>query len=60
MNETQNTCIVCGETGREGIVIVSEFICERCEAEMVHTDVRDEKYPFFISRLRQIWYKKNA
>ena len=54
------TCIICGETGREGITIVSEFICDHCESEMVHTDVLDDKYPFFINRLKQIWYKKNA
>lgn len=60
MDETVGTCIICGETGREGIVVVSEFICESCEAEMVRTDVLDEKYPFFIHRLKRIWYKKDA
>ncbi|WJH36348.1 sigma factor G inhibitor Gin [Paenibacillus aurantius] len=58
--QTGGTCIICGETGREGIHIVTEFICVECEAEMVQTDVRDEKYPFFIHQMRQIWYKKNA
>ncbi|WP_040953011.1 sigma factor G inhibitor Gin [Gorillibacterium massiliense] len=60
MEDIVNTCIICGETGRDGIVVVSEFICDRCESEMVRTDVCDEKYPFFITRLKQIWYKKNA
>jgi hypothetical protein len=26
----------------------------------VHTDVKDEKYPFFIHQMKQIWYKQNA
>jgi len=54
------SCIICGQTKLNGIVIISEFICESCEAEMVHTDVLDEKYPFFIHQMRQIWYRKNA
>ncbi|MVP02153.1 MULTISPECIES: sigma factor G inhibitor Gin [Paenibacillus] len=56
----QPKCIVCGETKQEGIQIVSEFICEACESEIVHTDVLDVKYSFFIRQLKQIFYKKNA
>jgi len=53
-------CIICGEERLEGIRIVTQFICEACESEMVRTDVKDEKYPFFIHQLRQIWVRKNA
>ncbi|WP_010279459.1 sigma factor G inhibitor Gin [Paenibacillus senegalensis] len=51
------TCIICEQQKDNGIQIVSEFICEACEKEMVHTDVKDEKYPFFIHQLKRIWYK---
>jgi hypothetical protein len=60
MEHKQETCIICGQSKKDGIFIISEFICDTCEAEMVRTDVRDEKYPFFIHQMRQIWYKKNA
>lgn len=60
MEETSEVCIICGETGKNGITIISGFICEDCEAEMVRTDVQDEKYPFFIHRLKAIWIQKNA
>lgn len=60
MEHKQETCIICGQSKQEGIFIISEFICQSCEEEMVRTDVRDEKYPFFIHQMRQIWYKKNA
>jgi len=55
-------CIICGEqkADGEGIRIVSEFICEACETEMVHTDVMDAKYPFFIHQMKQIFMEKNA
>ncbi|MBN2981198.1 MULTISPECIES: sigma factor G inhibitor Gin [Cohnella] len=54
------TCIICGEPKQEGITVVSEFICQSCEAEMVHTKVEDERYPFFVRRLRQIWVRFHA
>jgi hypothetical protein len=54
------TCIICGQPKETGIHIVSEFICESCESEMVHTKVEDERYPFFIRQLRQIWVRFHA
>lgn len=57
--EPRYKCIVCEQPKEEGIFIVSEFICTDCESEMVHTDVKDEKYPFFIHQLRQIWLQQN-
>ncbi|GGG24411.1 sigma factor G inhibitor Gin [Paenibacillus abyssi] len=56
----RHTCIICGIEKVEGIHIVSEFICESCENEMIQTDVKDAKYPFFIHQLKQIWVQKNA
>ena len=57
---SEMSCIICGQSKLNGIVIISEFICESCEAEMVHTDVHDEKYPYFIQQMRQVWYRKDA
>jgi hypothetical protein len=54
------TCIVCGQPKQEGITIVTEFICTSCEAEMVRTATDDEKYPFFVRRLRQLWTRSEA
>ncbi|MFD0870374.1 Inhibitor of sigma-G Gin [Chlamydia abortus] len=57
---SQTICIICGQQREDGIHIISQFICAACEEEIVHTDVQDEKYPFFIHQLRQIWYPKDA
>jgi hypothetical protein len=51
------TCIVCGESKNQGITVVTEFICTSCESEMVQTKVEDEKYPFFVRQLRQLWVR---
>ncbi|AJY74900.1 sigma factor G inhibitor Gin [Paenibacillus beijingensis] len=55
-------CIICEQQKpiHEGIHIVSEFICGSCEAEMVRTDVKDDKYPFYVHQLKQIWMQNNA
>ncbi len=52
-------CMICGAFVADGIWILSEFICDECESEIVQTDVQDEKYPFFIYQMRQL-YQKNA
>ncbi len=55
-------CIVCGQfkPQDQGLHIVSEFICGSCENEMVQTDVKDEKYPFYVHQMKQIWVHKNV
>ncbi|WP_340020650.1 sigma factor G inhibitor Gin [Paenibacillus sp. FSL K6-1096] len=58
--QTGQACIICGQEKEEGIVIVSHFICEDCESEMVHTEAEDAKYRFFIGRMKKINLMKNA
>ncbi|MBB6692491.1 sigma factor G inhibitor Gin [Cohnella xylanilytica] len=58
--EGTRTCMVCGQPKEEGIQIVTEFICTSCESEMVNTKVEDERYPFFVRQLRQLWVRFHA
>jgi hypothetical protein len=53
--QEKKCCIVCGNQQVLGISIYSSFICHSCEQEMIRTEVGDEKYPFFIQRMKQIW-----
>lgn len=53
-------CIICGRRETDGLRIAEEFICSACEREMVHTEVWDAKYPFFIHRMKQMWRQKDA
>lgn len=50
-------CIICGLKKYDGIKIHSGFICDACEEEIVHTEVSNEKYPFFIKKMKEIWLK---
>jgi predicted nucleic acid-binding Zn ribbon protein len=54
------SCIVCGEAKEEGISIWNQFICSECEQEMIHTEVEDKRYSYFINKLKTIWLKKDA
>ncbi|MEJ8546130.1 sigma factor G inhibitor Gin [Brevibacillus borstelensis] len=60
MERIAQRCIVCEEERLDGIAICEQFICQHCEQEMVHTDVQDAKYPFFIHQMRRIWLTKDA
>jgi hypothetical protein len=54
--ETWKTCMVCDQPKKDGITVASDFfICTSCENEMVNTSVDDEKYPFFVRRLKPLW-----
>jgi hypothetical protein len=48
-------CVVCSARTEEGIFIFDHFICRPCEAEMVETDVDEQKYAYFIARMRKLW-----
>lgn len=49
------TCMVCGESKEFGIRIISQFLCHECEREIVKTDAQDEKYQYYVERMKQIW-----
>ncbi|KIL39435.1 inhibitor of sigma-G Gin [Gordoniibacillus kamchatkensis] len=52
--------MICGQQKTDGIHILYGFICDSCELEIVRTDVMDDKYAFFVNRMKQIFYKKDA
>lgn len=60
MEQEERSCIICKQKKREGIKIYTQWICIACEHEIVQTDAKDPKYPFFIDRMKQIWYKRDA
>ena len=49
------TCMICCEQKEAGIRILTQFLCHECEREIVKTDVEDERYDYYISRMKRIW-----
>lgn len=47
-------CVICEEAKEEGIHLYTSFICTRCEYHMIHTDVREEKYKYYVEKLKNI------
>lgn len=50
-----HVCMICEQRGREGIHILSQFICLECEREIVNTGVDDDLYDYFVERMRALW-----
>lgn len=53
-------CIICDQEKVEGIEVWGHFICNDCEQEMVKTEVGDQRYRFFIHKLRKLWVKQKV
>lgn len=51
---TRQICQICQEEKKEGIVIYQAFICSECEQEMIMTEPEDERYQYFVKKLKAI------
>jgi len=47
-------CGICEEVKREGLKIYRLFICSDCERNMIHTEPREEKYAYYLTKLKNI------
>ncbi len=47
-------CIICEEPKMEGVRLHKSFICKSCEYNMVHTDVREVKYRYYVEKLKSL------
>ncbi|WP_162297934.1 sigma factor G inhibitor Gin [Halalkalibacillus sediminis] len=51
-NKSMKQCNICEDVTSEGFYLFLTFICSKCEQEMVHTSPEEEKYQYFIDRLK--------
>jgi len=56
MRETKvmERCGICEEKKAKGIHLYHLFICIECEYNMIHTEPREEKYPYYLRKLKKI------
>lgn len=47
-------CVICEENKAEGIHLYTSFICEQCEYNIIHTEVREAKYRYYIEKLKNM------
>lgn len=48
------TCLICGETKKQGIHIFNQLICDSCEKEIVETNTDDVRYQEYIEKLSKL------
>lgn len=54
MMETMTQCGICEENKEDGIQLYRMFICHECERNMIHTEPREEKYNYYLQKLKNI------
>lgn len=56
MKQTIQTerCGICEEEKGIGIHLYKMFICTECEHNMIHTEPREEKYYYYLRKLKNI------
>jgi hypothetical protein len=47
-------CGICEEEKAKGIHLYTMFICTDCEYNMIHTEPREEKYNYYLRKLKNI------
>lgn len=51
---TFENCSICEEEKEHGIHLYTLFICKECEHNMVHTEPHEEKYRYYVQKLKNI------
>lgn len=51
-------CIVCDEQNKKGIHVFDHFICMDCHNDLIQTETSEEKYKFYVDRLKKIGENK--
>lgn len=51
-------CGICEEEKQAGIHLYTMFICSECEHNMIHTEPREEKYNYYLHKLKNINHTK--
>jgi len=47
-------CAICEEEKNDGIRLYTLFICTACEHNIIHTEVREEKYRYYVQKLKNM------
>lgn len=52
--ESMELCGICEEEKANGIHLYKLFICYECERNMIHTEPKEEKYRYYLKKLKNI------
>lgn len=54
--ENSKRCGICEDEKSSGIHLYRLFICNECETNMIHTEPREEKYQYYLQKLKNVQY----
>lgn len=52
--DLRERCGICEDEKETGIRLYNMFICSECEYNIIHTEPREEKYKYYLSKLKNI------
>lgn len=58
MDKQLKRCGICEDEKKEGIHLYNLFICSECEYNMIHTEPREEKYQYYVRKLKAVRQSK--
>ncbi|MUV37998.1 Protein CsfB [Lentibacillus sp. JNUCC-1] len=50
----EEQCAICEDRKQHGIHLYHLYICRECEHNMIHTEPREEKYEYYLKKLKPI------
>ncbi len=53
-NSTGEECVICEQHKVSGIHVNTAFLCEECERELIAAQTSDERYVYYLKKLRKI------
>lgn len=53
-SDSYEHCGICEERKASGIHLYTMFICTECEYNMIHTEPREEKYNYYLKKLKNV------
>lgn len=51
-NNREDICIICNRKTDEGYYLYTSYICCVCEKDMLETEPHEEKYQYYINKLK--------
>ena len=58
MRKSMKVCKICDQPKQEGLQLFFAFICTDCEKEIIHTSPEEERYDYYVDRLKACSYQK--
>lgn len=50
----EETCVICEQMKPKGIHLYTSFICTDCEVDLIHTDISDPRYKYYLQQLKKV------